>query len=348
MMKLNKQKFEEIKQQCLEKLKTADTIEKINEIKIKYLGKKGELKKLLHQISILPIEEKKVLGEIFNNIRDYIEEEIQKKLQEIKLKENRSCQYSRLELTLPAARFSVGKKHPLQRVYDEIKEVFISLGFDVEEGPEVEFEDYNFTLLNIPYDHPARDMQDTLYLSLPETDKGKMLLRTHTSPVQIRVMLTKKLPIKAIMPGRVYRHENLDAAHLFNFHQVEGLMVDKNVTLPDLKGVLIYFVKSIFGSDINFRFRQSYFPFTEPSLEMDIQCLVCRGKGCSVCKNSGFVEVLGCGMVHPQVLSNVGINYEEYTGFAFGLGIERIAMLKFRIDDIRLFYENDIRFITQF
>ena len=347
-MKLNKQKFEQIKQQCLEKLKTADTIEKINEIKIEYLGKKGEFKKLLHQISVLPIEEKRVLGEIFNNVRDYIEEEIQKKLQKIKLKESHSYQYSRLELTLPAARFYVGKKHPLQQIYDEIKEVFLSLGFDIEEGPEIEFEDYNFTLLNIPYDHPARDMQDTLYLRLPETDKGKMLLRTHTSPVQIRVMLTKKPPIKAIMPGRVYRHENLDAAHLFNFHQVEGLMVDKNVTLPDLKGVLIYFVKSIFSSDINFRFRQSYFPFTEPSLEMDIQCLVCKGRGCSVCKNSGFVEILGCGMVHPQVLSNVGINYDEYTGFAFGLGIERIAMLKFRIDDIRLFYENDLRFITQF
>lgn len=347
-MNLNKQKFEEVKQQCLEELKTADTIEKINKVKTKYLGKKGELKKLLQQISILPLEEKRVLGEIFNNVRKCIEEEIQKKIQKIKLKEERSYQLSRIELTLPAVRFPIGKKHPLQQVYDEIKEVFLSLGFDVEEGPEIEFEDYNFTLLNIPYDHPARDMQDTLYLCLPETDKGKMLLRTHTSPVQIRLMLNKKPPIKAIMPGRVYRHENLDAAHLFNFHQVEGLMVDKNVTLPDLKGVLIYFVKSIFGSDISFRFRQSYFPFTEPSLEMDIECLVCRGKGCSVCKNSGFVEVLGCGMVHPQVLLNVGINYEEYTGFAFGLGIERIAMLKFKIDDIRLFYENDIRFITQF
>jgi phenylalanyl-tRNA synthetase alpha chain len=347
-MNLNKEFLGKIKQQCLKEIETADTIEKINDIKIKYLGKKSELKKFLQEIKNLPVEERKVLGEVFNKTLTEIEQELQKKFNNIKSKEVFTSQYSRLELTLPATRFSIGKKHPLQQVYDEIKEVFLSLGFDVEEGPEIEFENYNFTMLNIPFDHPARDMQDTLYLDLPETDKGKMLLRTHTSPVQIRVMLTKKPPIKAIMPGRVYRHENLDAAHLFNFHQVEGLMVDKDVTLPDLKGVLVYFVRSIFDSDINFRFRQSYFPFTEPSLEMDIQCLVCKGKGCSVCKNSGFVEVLGCGMVHPQVLYNVGINYEEYTGFAFGLGIERIAMLKFKIDDIRLFYENDIRFITQF
>jgi phenylalanyl-tRNA synthetase alpha chain len=347
-MNLNKEFLGKIKQQCLKEIETADTIEKINDIKIKYLGKKSELKKFLQEIKNLPVEERKVLGEVFNKTLTEIEQELQKKFNNIKSKEVFTSQYSRLELTLPATRFSIGKKHPLQQVYDEIKEVFLSLGFDVEEGPEIEFENYNFTMLNIPFDHPARDMQDTLYLDLPETDKGKMLLRTHTSPVQIRVMLTKKPPIKAIMPGRVYRHENLDAAHLFNFHQVEGLMVDKDVTLPDLKGVLVYFVRSIFDSDINFRFRQSYFPFTEPSLEMDIQCLVCKGEGCSVCKNSGFVEVLGCGMVHPQVLYNVGINYEEYTGFAFGLGIERIAMLKFKIDDIRLFYENDIRFITQF
>jgi phenylalanyl-tRNA synthetase alpha chain len=347
-MNLNKEFLGKIKQQCLKEIETADTIEKINDIKIKYLGKKSELKKFLQEIKNLPVEERKVLGEVFNKTLTEIEQELQKKFNNIKSKEVFTSQYSRLELTLPATRFSIGKKHPLQQVYDEIKEVFLSLGFDVEEGPEIEFENYNFTMLNIPFDHPARDMQDTLYLDLPETDKGKMLLRTHTSPVQIRVMLTKKPPIKAIMPGRVYRHENLDAAHLFNFHQVEGLMVDKDVTLPDLKGVLVYFVRSIFDSDINFRFRQSYFPFTEPSLEMDIQCLVCKGKGCSVCKNSGFVEVLGCGMVHPQVLYNVGINYEKYTGFAFGLGIERIAMLKFKIDDIRLFYENDIRFITQF
>ncbi len=348
MKKLNKEVLYEIKQRCLKELEQADTTEKINELKLKYLGKKGELKKLISNISILPIEERKVIGEVYNLVVDEIEEEINKKLQIIKSKIISTTQHSRLELTLPAAKFCLGKKHPLQQIYDEIIEIFLSLGFDVEEGPEVEFEDYNFTLLNIPYDHPARDMQDTLYLSLPHTDKGRLLLRTHTSPVQIRVMLNKKPPIKAIMPGRVYRHENIDVSHLFNFHQVEGLMVDKNVTLPDLKGVLIYFAKSIFAEDIGFRFRQSYFPFTEPSLEMDIQCLVCKGKGCGLCKNSGFVEILGCGLVHPQVLLNVGINHEEYTGFAFGLGVERIAMLKFRIDDIRLFYENDVRFITQF
>ncbi|MFN3550517.1 MAG: phenylalanine--tRNA ligase subunit alpha, partial [Endomicrobiia bacterium] len=253
-----------------------------------------------------------------------------------------------LEMSLPSVNFQIGKIHPLQKVYDDIIEIFSYLGFDIQQGPEIEFEDYNFTLLNIPEDHPARDMQDTLYLDLPATEKGKVLLRTHTSPVQIRLMLSKKPPIKSIMPGRVFRNENLDATHSFNFHQVEGLVVDKNIKLSDLKGILTYFVRLMFDEDIVCKFRQSYFPFTEPSLELDIQCLVCKGSGCSVCKYSGFVEILGCGMVHPQVLYNVGLGYEEYTGFAFGLGVERVTMLKYRIDNMRLFYENDLRFIKQF
>lgn len=349
MNQLNKEKIFQIKQQCLTELKRAKSLEDIENVRIQYLGRKGIIKNLFEQIKSLSIEERKIIGQLLNNVREEIEQSLQQKINRLKSKiEKAETKKDVLELSLPGVNFPLGKIHPLQKVYNEIIEIFVQLGFEIKYGPEIEYEDYNFTMLNIPEDHPARDMQDTLYLSLPETDKGKVLLRTHTSPVQIRVMLNEQPPIKAIMPGRVYRHENLDASHLFNFHQIEGLMVDKGVKLSDLKGVLTYFVKSFFGKEINSRFRQSYFPFTEPSLEMDIQCLVCKGQGCSVCKNTGFVEVLGCGMVHPQVLSNVGFGYEEYTGFAFGLGVERIAMLKYRIDDIRLFYENDLRFINQF
>lgn len=349
MNQLNKDKILQIKQQCLTELKHAKSVEDIEKVRVKYLGRKGIIKSLFEQIKSLSVEERKICGQLLNDVCGELEENLQQKINLLKSKiEKTKGKKNILELSLPGVNFPLGKIHPLQKVYNEIIEIFVRLGFEIKHGPEIEYEDYNFTMLNIPEDHPARDMHDTLYLSLPETNKGKMLLRTHTSPVQIRVMLNEQPPIKAIMPGRVYRHENLDASHLFNFHQVEGLMVDKNVRLSDLKGVLTYFVKSFFGTEINSRFRQSYFPFTEPSLEMDIQCLVCKGQGCSVCKNTGFVEVLGCGMVHPQVLYNVGLGYEEYTGFAFGLGVERIAMLKYRIDDIRLFYENDIRFINQF
>ncbi len=350
MDKLSRGIIEKLRDECIKEIDKATSIDSLEQIKISYFGRNGKIKFLFEQLGDLEIEQKKVLGKLLNEISNELKDKLQKKLEELTPYTNLSSQknYDILELTLPGVNFQIGALHPLQKIYNEIIEIFLHLGFSIKYGPEIEFEDYNFTMLNIPFDHPARDMQDTLYLSLEETDKGKVLLRTHTSPVQIRVLLNEKPPIKSIMPGRVYRHENLDASHLFNFHQVEGLMVDRGVKLSDLKGVLVYFVKAMFGEDIKYRFRQSYFPFTEPSLEMDIQCLVCKGVGCSVCKNSGYLEVLGCGMVNPQVLYNVGLGYEEYTGFAFGLGIERIAMLKYGIDDIRLFYENDIRFLKQF
>ncbi|MDW8056073.1 MAG: phenylalanine--tRNA ligase subunit alpha [Elusimicrobiota bacterium] len=348
--KISKSGIEQLRKECLSEIESVTTSqEELEKIRIKYFGRKGKFKQMFEVLKEIPLNEKKIYGELLNSVVAELKLKLEGKLKELSVKKvKEKNELSILELTLPGMKFSIGRVHPLQKVYDEIIDVFLRLGFDIKYGPEIEFEDYNFTMLNIPYDHPARDMQDTLYLDLPVTKNGKLLLRTHTSPVQIRVLLSEKPPIKSIMPGRVYRHENLDATHLFNFHQVEGLVVDKGIRLSDLKGVLTYFVKSIFGQDIKCRFRQSYFPFTEPSLEMDICCLVCKGEGCGVCKNSGYVEVLGCGMVHPQVLYNVGLGYEEYTGFAFGLGVERIAMLKYRIDDIRLFYENDIRFINMF
>lgn len=348
MKELSEELIKQLKEKFFVELKKVNSFESLEGLKVYYLGRKGEIRKLFQKLKdIYDIQERKKYGEMLNDVLLEIEEILEKESKKFK-KEKKEQVFCRLEMSLPSVNFQIGKIHPLQKVYDDIIEIFSYLGFDIQQGPEIEFEDYNFTLLNIPEDHPARDMQDTLYLDLPATEKGKVLLRTHTSPVQIRLMLSKKPPIKSIMPGRVFRNENLDATHSFNFHQVEGLVVDKNIKLSDLKGILTYFVRLMFDEDIVCKFRQSYFPFTEPSLELDIQCLVCKGSGCSVCKYSGFVEILGCGMVHPQVLYNVGLGYEEYTGFAFGLGVERVTMLKYRIDNMRLFYENDLRFIKQF
>ena len=348
MKGLSKEILQQLKERCLKEIESSNSIDDLENIKIKYFGRKGEIKLLFEELKKMPSEEKKEVGAILNEINKEVRLLLENKIEKLKENSVEYQNYSILEKSLPGVSLPLGNTHPLQKIYNEIIEIFLYLGFSVEEGPEIEFEDYNFTMLNIPYDHPARDMQDTLYLDLPVSDKGKILLRTHTSPVQIRVMLSKKPPIKSIMPGRVYRHENLDASHLFNFHQVEGLAVDKGIRISDLKGILTFFARLMFGKDVLIRFRPSYFPFTEPSLEMDIQCLVCKGRGCSVCKNTGFVEILGCGMVHPQVLYNVGLGYEDYTGFAFGLGVERVAMLKYRIDDIRVFYTNDLRFLRQF
>ncbi len=348
MKGLSKEILQQLKERCLKEIESSNSIDDLENIKIKYFGRKGEIKLLFEELKKMPSEEKKEVGAILNEINKELRLLLENKIEKLKENSVKYQKYSILEKSLPGVSLPLGNIHPLQKIYNEIIEIFLYLGFSVEEGPEIEFEDYNFTMLNIPYDHPARDMQDTLYLDLPVSEKGKVLLRTHTSPVQIRVMLSKKPPIKSIMPGRVYRHENLDASHLFNFHQVEGLAVEKGIRISDLKGVLTFFARLMFCKDVLIRFRPSYFPFTEPSLEMDIQCLVCKGKGCSVCKNTGFVEILGCGMVHPQVLYNLGLGYEDYTGFAFGLGVERVAMLKYRIDDIRLFYTNDLRFLRQF
>ncbi len=348
MAELSYENLLNLKNEFITLLKNVSTKEEILKLKTEYLGRKGKIRQFFNQLSSLSLEERKKFGKLLNDISEELHLLINDKLSELKIFEEKKEKDSVLLLSLPGVSFPKGKLHPLQKVLNEIINSFISLGFVVEEGPEIEYEDYNFTMLNIPKEHPARDMQDTLYLSLPVSEKGKILLRTHTSPVQIRVMLDQKPPIKAIMPGRVYRYENIDQSHLFNFHQVEGLVVDKNVKLSDLKGVLTYFAKDIFGNDIKLRFRQSYFPFTEPSIEMDIECLLCKGNGCSVCKNSGYLELLGCGMVNPAVFEHVGYGRDEYTGFAFGLGVERVAMLKYRINDIRLFYINDVRFLDQF
>jgi phenylalanyl-tRNA synthetase alpha chain len=357
MVELNEENLLKFKKNFLKELSTLKK-DDVESFELKYFSRKGEIRKLFQQLPLLSLEEKKKFGEKLNLLSEELKTFFEQKKKELLYNnEVKTFQETRfLEKTLPGKKFLYGNIHPLQKVLDEMIEIFRTLGFVVETGPEIESEEYNFTKLNIPEDHPARDMQDTLYLDLPSTYQGKKVLRTHTSPVQIRTMLSKPLPIKAIMPGRVYRRDNVDATHQFNFHQIEGLVVDKDVRLSDLKGVLNYFVKSFFGLEYNnnfnektiSRFRQSYFPFTEPSLEMDMKCLICKGSGCPVCKNSGYIELLGCGMVHPQVLKNVNIDPEIYTGFAFGIGVERVAMLKYGIDDMRLFYTNDLRFLKQF
>lgn len=352
--KITEKDVEVIREKFLEELNSVNK-ENISHLENKYLGRKGEIRKLFQQVADLENrEEKKILGQLINNLSSEVKQLLEQKKNILSGSFEKQDFLSILEYSLPGRSFLVGKVHPLQQTLESMLGIFRNLGFEVKLGPEIETEDYNFTKLNIPEDHPARDMQDTLYVDLFDSENKRMLLRTHTSPVQIRTMLEQRPPIKAVMPGRVYRRDDVDASHQFNFHQIEGLLVDKNVKLSDLKGVLNYFIKSFFGDNVKnttgeiSRFRQSYFPFTEPSLEMDMQCLICKGKGCPVCKNTGYIELLGCGMVHPQVLKNVGIDPEMFTGFAFGIGVERVAMLKYGIDDMRLFYLNDIRFLRQF
>lgn len=325
----------------LEILSSSD-IQLLNQIKVKYLGKRGFITSVLKSLGSLSVEERKEVGRIANQVKEEIETLIKEK--ESQLKEellNQKLKEERIDITLPAEWHNVGYPHPVISTLNEITSIFISMGFSVENGPEVEFEDYNFTMLNIPEYHPARDMQDTFYLN------NSMVLRTHTSPVQIRTMLQKKPPIAMVAPGRVYR-KDIDPTHSPMFHQIEGLVVDRHVSFRDLKGVLKIFLETIFGKDIPIRFRPSYFPFTEPSAEVDIGCTVCGGSGCKVCKNTGWLEILGCGMVDPEVFKAVGIDPEEYSGFAFGLGIERITMLRHQITDIRLLFGNDMRFLSQF
>ncbi|MCX7857663.1 MAG: phenylalanine--tRNA ligase subunit alpha [Deltaproteobacteria bacterium] len=311
-------------------------------VKIRLLGRKGLFSSLFENMKNIPQESRKEFGKRLNLLKVETEERI-KKL-EIDFEEKRKRKKegaSKIDITLPGKIPLVGKKHPITITFEEIIRIFTSLGFEVTEGPEVELDYYNFEALNIPKDHPARDMQDTFYI------KEDVVLRTHTSPVQIRTMEAKKPPIRVIAPGAVYRCDQ-DISHTPMFHQVEGLMVDKNVRFSDLKGILTVFAREMFGEDVAVRFRPSYFPFTEPSAEVDIGCVICEGKGCRVCKDTGWLEILGSGMVHPQVLRNVGYDPEEVTGFAFGMGVERIAMIKFGIDDIRQFYYNDLRFLSQF
>ena len=311
-------------------------------IRVKYLGRSGDLTQILKSLGTLPAEERPQVGAAANEAKRELEALLESRLEAARVTERRRQRESeRPDLTLPGRRPPRGILHPLTRVQDEIVRIFAGLGFSVAEGPEIETDAYNFEALNIPKDHPARDMQDTFYLS-PET-----LLRTHTSPVQIRTMRAQKPPVRIIVPGTVYRRD-ADITHSPMFHQVEGLAVDRDITMADLKGTLTLFAQEMFGARSRIRFRPSFFPFTEPSAEVDVLCFLCAGAGCRVCSQSGWLEILGSGMVHPRVLQNVGYDPEQVTGWAFGMGIERIAMLKYGVDDIRLFFENDLRFLRQF
>jgi len=312
-------------------------------LRIKYLGKKGELTAVLKQMGSLSAEERPVVGQIANDVRTAIEEMLEKKDNEIKETETAvRLKDETIDVTMPGKRHRLGHKHPLSIVLDEVKEIFLGLGFDIATGPEVEWDYYNFEALNIPKGHPARDTQDTFYIT------ENMLLRTQTSPVQIRVMEKQAPPIRIIAPGRVYRSDAVDATHSPLFHQIEGLVVDRGITMGDLKGCLEAFAKRLYGDTTRIRLRPHHFPFTEPSCEIDVSCFRCNGAGCPMCKNEGWIEILGGGMVHPKVLKTGGIDPEEFSGFAFGVGLERLVMFRFNIDDMRLLYENDLRFLSQF
>ena len=315
----------------------------VEALRIQYLGKKGELTAVLRGMGKLSAEERPVVGQLANEVRAAIEEEIEKKTAALKSAAlEAKLQSEKLDVTVPGDKIHVGKPHPIALVQRQLEEIFLGMGYSIADGPEVEYDYYNFQALNIPKDHPARDTQDTFYIT------ENILLRSQTSPVQARAMEKQKPPIKIISPGRVYRSDAVDATHSPLFHQCEGLVVDKSITMGDLKGTLEMFAQTMFGADTRIRFRPHHFPFTEPSAEVDVSCFACGGKGCRLCKGEGWIEILGAGMVHPNVLRMCGIDPEVYSGFAFGLGIERIVMLKYHIDDMRHLYENDVRFLHQF
>ncbi|EOR26783.1 MULTISPECIES: phenylalanine--tRNA ligase subunit alpha [Clostridium] len=332
-----------IKENAFNELTNVNASSELEEIRVKYLGKKGELTTILRGMGSLSQEERPIVGKLVNVVKKEVEDKIEEISREIKEKEKNAKLASEvIDISLPGKKNLIGKRHPLDLTLESMKNIFISMGFTVEEGPEVELDHYNFEALNIPKDHPARSEQDTFYIN------DNLVLRTQTSPVQIRVMENQAPPIKMIAPGKVYRSDAVDATHSPIFYQMEGLVIDKGVTFADLKGTLELFAKKMFGDKVKTKFRPHHFPFTEPSAEMDATCFVCEGKGCRVCKGSGWIELLGCGMVHPQVLRNCGIDPEVYSGFAFGFGVDRMVMLKYGIDDIRLLYESDMRFLNQF
>lgn len=336
-----KEKLLTIKQEALDAIHSANA--DLEQIRVRYLGKKGELTSVLRGMGSLSPEERPAFGQLANEVRQNIEAALADKVRAQKQAAlEKKLESEKIDVTFPAASSRVGTLHPLTQVQRRIEDIFIGMGFSIVEGPEVEYDYYNFQALNIPENHPARDTQDTFYIT------DKILLRSQTSPVQVRTMEKQKPPIRIISPGRVYRSDAVDATHSPLFHQIEGLVVDKGITMGDLKGMLETFAKTLFGEEARLRFRPHHFPFTEPSAEVDVSCFVCGGKGCRVCKNEGWIEILGAGMVHPNVLSNCGIDPEVYSGFAFGLGVERIAMKKYGIDDMRLLYDNDIRFLEQF
>jgi len=321
----------------------ADSLEKLEELRIVFLGKKGKITDVLKQMGKISPEERPVIGQEANKLKDRLNELLGARKEELAdVIRKQRLEEERIDITLPGTEVSAGRAHPLRRVTREIEEIFIGLGFTIEEGPEIETDYNNFEALNVPKYHPARDLQDTFYID------DHYLLRTHTSPVQVRTMARQKPPIRIIAPGRVYRSDEIDASHSPVFYQAEGLVIDKNISFADLKGTIQLFVQAVFGEDTRTRFRPSYFPFTEPSAEVDISCVICRGEGCRLCSHTGWLEILGSGMVHPRVLEMAGIDPEEYSGFAFGMGLDRITMLKYGINDIRLLYENDQRFLHQF
>lgn len=338
-----KEKLEQIKAQALAQIEKSDALEKLNEVRVNFLGKKGELTSVLKSMKDVAPEDRPKVGQMVNETREEIERVLDeaKTKMEAKIREAVMAKET-IDVTLPARKNNVGHRHPNTIALDEVERIFVGMGYEVVEGPEVEYDYYNFEALNIPADHPAKDEQDTFYVN------GDILLRTQTSPVQVRQMEKGKLPIRMIAPGRVFRSDEVDATHSPSFHQIEGMVVDKNITFADLKGTLAQFAKEMFGEDTKVKFRPHHFPFTEPSAEMDMSCFKCGGTGCRFCKGSGWIEILGCGMVHPKVLKMSGIDPEVYSGFAFGIGLERITLLKYEIDDMRLLYENDIRFLKQF
>lgn len=337
------EKLEEIRKKTLENIAGAGNLEELNEVRLAVLGKKGELKELMKGMRELPAEERPRFGQMVNDVRQIVERELadRKARMEQELLD-RKLAAEAIDVTLPAKKAKLGHRHPNTRVLDEVERIFTGMGYEVVEGPEIEYDYYNFEALNIPANHPAKDEQDTFYIN------KDILLRTQTSPVQVRVMEKGKLPIRMIAPGRVFRADEVDATHSPSFHQIEGMVIDKNITMADLKGTLLEFAHKMFGEDVKLKFRPHHFPFTEPSAEVDVSCFKCGGKGCRFCKGEGWIEILGCGMVHPDVLRMSGIDPEEYQGFAFGVGLERISLLKYEIDDMRLLYENDDRFLSQF
>jgi len=338
-------RLQELKGQALEQIANSKDLKELNDVRVAYLGKKGPITEVLKGMGKLSAEERPKMGALVNIIRDEIQSVLEEKQAQLEAAEieARFAKES-IDVTLPGRPVSVGNHHPLTRVYEDLEDLFIGMGYTIEEGPEVETDYYNFEALNLPKDHPARDMQDTFYIT------EEMLMRTQTSPVQARTLEKYKGqgPVKIICPGKVFRRDDDDATHSHQFMQIEGLVVDENISMSDLKGTLEVFAKHVFGQDRQIRLRPSFFPFTEPSVEVDVSCFKCGGCGCNICKQTGWIEVLGAGMVHPNVLEMSGFDSKKYSGFAFGLGVERIAMLKYGIDDIRHFYTNDVRFLKQF
>lgn len=338
-----KEDLEQIRVNFEQKVRECDALSQLEELRVAFLGKKGELTGLMKGMGQLSAEERPVIGQKANEVRTFIEQKLQERVAELKEKAlEMKLNAEAVDVTMPGNVRARGSKHPINQISDEMKDLFIGMGYEIADGPEIEYDYYNFEALNIPEGHPARDTQDTFYIT------DNLLLRTQTSSVQIHVMEHKKPPIRIICPGKVYRSDNMDATHSPVFHQIEGLVVDKGVTMGDLKGTLEVYAKYMFGPDTKIRLRPHHFPFTEPSAEVDVSCWACGGKGCRVCKNEGWIEVLGCGMVHPDVLRRCDIDPEVYSGFAFGIGIERTAMARFGVTDLRQFYEGDVRFLSQF